>query len=92
MARFWKARQMKELAADHGFHLVGDFNEVAESLGGEDKAATDLRLSFQPFQIRVQLIFRDTFATLDFIHAPVNLGIDGLTVGREPRVLLVQHI
>jgi hypothetical protein len=51
-----------------------------------------LALSFQPFQVPIQFILGNAFPTFQFLDAPVNFRVDGLAVGPEPFILLVEHL
>jgi len=69
------------------FDIAPDFDKVECGLGRKNVAHTHLDLAFQFRQVSIQLIFRDSFATVELIDPAPDRCVDCFPVLQKPTVL-----
>jgi hypothetical protein len=69
------------------FNVTLDFDEVECGLGRKNVAHAHLDLAFQFRQVCIQLIFRDSFATIELLDPAPDLCVDCFPVLQKPTVL-----
>jgi len=55
-------------------------------------STASFRLSFEPFEVAVKLMFGNPLAAFQFFNARTNLRVNRLPVSCELFVLFVQHL
>jgi hypothetical protein len=58
------------------FDVMPDFNDIEGSLGRKNVAHAHLGLVFQFRHVSIQLILRDSFATVELLDAALDLCVD----------------
>jgi hypothetical protein len=70
------------------FDVTPDFDEIQCCLGRKNVAHAHLGLVFQFRHVSIQLIFRDSTATVELLDTALDLCVDCFPVLQEPTVLL----
>jgi hypothetical protein len=69
------------------FNVTPDFDEVERGLGRKNVARVHLDLVFQFRQVSIQLIFRNSFATVELLDPARDLYVDCFPILHKPAVL-----
>jgi hypothetical protein len=66
-----------------------DIEEIERSLRRKNVARVHLEFVFQFRQVGIQLVFGDSFTTIELIDTPQDLPVDGIPVFQKPSVLFL---
>lgn len=101
VAAVWAIRKVGKLAAYDGFNAIRgvpaafffeaapDFYEIARCLWRQQCSAASFRPRFEPAQMRVQFLFGNALAALQFLDAIADLRVNATPVRSKPFVLFV---
>ena len=62
------------------FDVLPNFDEIECGLGRQDIRRRHLRLAFQSFQMSIESIFGNSFATVELLDTTRNLRIDCVAI------------
>jgi hypothetical protein len=62
------------------FDVLPNFDEIERGLGRQDIPRRHLRLAFQSFQMSIESIFGNSFATVELLDTTRNLRIDCVAI------------